>query len=339
TGSGSNSDRSRGRSRSGGRPGTGRQGGGREGAKGGAGKRPGPEGGGSKWGSSKPRPGQGDDNRRTDTASGRSKNKRIPPPPDVRPVTDAADGENARFERTEVVIERVHGDNVGSGRSSTSAKSKRRSQRRRARNRVHVDDIEMGGVGVSTANKLRSRLADAAVAFEAERFTEAERLLVSIQRLAPDVAEVHELLGLTRYRLGQWRRAIDQLERFHALTRSVEQHPVLADCHRALRNWSKVEQLWQELGEASPEPELIEEGRIVQAGAMADRGRVADAIRFLEKAPKVKGRPGVHHLRRWYALADLYERAGDNSRARRLFTDIATADADFGDAAERAASL
>ncbi|MDH4277782.1 MAG: tetratricopeptide repeat protein [Acidimicrobiia bacterium] len=238
-----------------------------------------------------------------------------------------------------MVIERVHGDNVGSGRSSTSAKSKRRSQRRRARNRVHVDDIEMGGVGVSTANKLRSRLADAAVAFEAERFTEAERLLVSIQRLAPDVAEVHELLGLTRYRLGQWRRAIDQLERFHALTRSVEQHPVLADCHRALRNWSKVEQLWQELGEASPEPELIEEGRIVQAGAMADRGRVADAIRFLEKAPKVKGRPGVHHLRRWYALADLYERAGDNSRARRLFTDIATADADFGDAAERAASL
>ncbi len=236
-----------------------------------------------------------------------------------------------------MVIERVDDDEAV--RAAASTKSKRRNQRRRARNRIHVDDIEMGKVGASTSAKLRSRLADAAVAFEAERFTEAERLLVSIKRLAPDVAEVHELLGLTRYRLGQWGRAIVDLERFHALTRSVEQHPVLADCHRALRNWSKVEELWGELGEASPEPELIEEGRIVQAGAMADRGRVADAIRFLERAPKVRGRPGVHHLRRWYALADLYERAGDYSRARRLFSDIAHADRDFGDAADRAANL
>ncbi len=197
----------------------------------------------------------------------------------------------------------------------------------------------MGRLGGSTSAKLRARLADAALAFEAERFTEAERLLVSIQRLAPDVPEVHELLGLTHYRMGRWLRAIDELEHFHALTRSVEQHPVLADCHRALRHWTKAEELWLELGAASPAPELVEEGRIVQAGVLADRGRVADAIRFLEKAPKVKGRPGVHHLRRWYATADLYERAGDNSRARRLFADIATADPEFGDAAERAASL
>ena len=197
----------------------------------------------------------------------------------------------------------------------------------------------MGQVSPATSSKLRSRLADAAVAFEAERFAEAERLLGSIQRLAPDVPEVHELLGLTHYRLGRWRRAADELERFGALTRSVEQHPVLADCYRALRNWSRAEQLWRELGDASPEPDLIEEGRIVQAGTLADRGRLADAIRFLERAPKVKSRPGVHHLRRWYALADLYERAGDNSRARRLFSEIAQADPDFGDAAERAASI
>ncbi len=197
----------------------------------------------------------------------------------------------------------------------------------------------MGPLGQATSAKLRARLADAAVAFEAERFTEAERLLTSVQRLAPDVAEVHELLGLTYYRLGRWRLAIDHLERFQELTRSVEQHPVLADCYRALRNWTRAEELWLELGQASPSPDLIEEGRIVQAGAMADRGRVADAIRFLEKAPKVKGRPAVHHLRRWYATADLYERAGDHSRARRLFAEIAGADPDFGDAAERAAAL
>ena len=106
-----------------------------------------------------------------------------------------------------------------------------------------------------------------------------------------------------------------------------------------LKRWSRAEELWRELGQASPGPELIEEGRIVQAGALADRGRLDDAIRFMERAPAVKGRPGLHHLRRWYMMGDLYERAGDHSRARRLFSDIARAAPDFGDAAERAASL
>lgn len=320
TGSGSNSDRSKGQSRAGRGKGDRRQqaktG---EGRRGGAGSR--------KHGPAKGGAGKGGGGRR------------IPPPPVDRPGTPADGDVDERSERTEMVIERIDDGDGGSNRSGASSKSRRRNQRRRSRNRIHVEDVDMGPVGAATSAKLRSRLADAAVAFEAERFTEAERLLVSIQRLAPDVPEVHELLGLTRYRLGQWRRAVDELEHFRALTRSVEQHPVLADSYRALRHWSKVEELWLELGETSPEPELIEEGRIVQAGALADRGRVADAIRFLEKAPKVKGSPGVHHLRRWYATADLYERAGDNSRARRLFSDIAAADSSFGDAAERAAGL
>jgi tetratricopeptide (TPR) repeat protein len=200
---------------------------------------------------------------------------------------------------------------------------------------VSVDHVDFAGLAPGTANKLRARLAEAAAAFEAERFTEAEKLLASIDRLAPGIAEVIELSGLTHYRLGQWGRAQRELERFAGLTGSVEQHPVLADCHRAQRQWRLAEQRWQELGEASPAPELIEEGRIVQAGVLADRGRLDEAIRFMERAPQVKGRPGVHHLRRWYMLADLYERAGDHARARRLFGDIVRADPDFGDAADR----
>jgi tetratricopeptide (TPR) repeat protein len=197
----------------------------------------------------------------------------------------------------------------------------------------------MHGVAPGTATKLQRRLAEAALAFEAERFNDAQRMLESIERLSPGVPEVHELLGLTYYRQGRWVKAIKQFERFHEMTGSVEQHPVWADCCRALKRWTKAEELWLELGDASPGPELIEEGRIVQAGTLADRGRVDDAIRFMERAPKVKGKPGLHHLRRWYVMGDLYERAGDHSRARRVFTDIVRAEPDFGDAAERAASL
>ncbi len=214
---------------------------------------------------------------------------------------------------------------------------KRRNRRRS--NRVDVGGVDFGGVAPATASKLRNRLAEAAVAFEAERFTEVARLLSSIERLAPGVPEVLELSGLTNYRLGRWKRALDDLERFAELTGSVEQHPVIADCNRALKRWDAAERYWLELGDASPAPELIEEGRIVQAGALADRGRLDDAIRFMERSPRVRGKPGVHHLRRWYMLADLYERAGDQARARRLFGDVVRADPAFGDAAERAAAL
>ncbi|MGB5756452.1 MAG: tetratricopeptide repeat protein [Acidimicrobiales bacterium] len=204
---------------------------------------------------------------------------------------------------------------------------------------VDVSHVEIHGVGAATAAKLQRRLGEAARAFEAERFGEAEKALESIQRLAPGVPEVHELAALTHYRMGRWIKAIKELERFYELTNSVEQHPVWADCCRALKRWTRAEELWHELGQASPGPELIEEGRIVQAGVLADRGRLDDAIRFMERAPKVKGKPGLHHLRRWYVMGDLYERAGDQPHARRLFSDIARAEPGFGDAAERAASL
>lgn len=213
--------------------------------------------------------------------------------------------------------------------------------RDRCRERVTVDvsDVSFGGVQTSTAQKLQRRLAEAAIAFENERFSQAEDLLASIERLAPGVPEVLELRGLTNYRLGRWGRTIGYLETFYELTGSADQHPVLADCNRALKRWQRVEELWQELRDASPSAEIVEEGRLVYAGGLADRGRLVDAIQLLERAPRPGKRPGVHHLRRWYLLADLYERSGDLARARRVFGDIVASDARFGDAAERLAAL
>lgn len=204
---------------------------------------------------------------------------------------------------------------------------------------VDVAHVAFDGVPDETAAKLQRRLGEAAGAFQAERFADAERLLASIERLAPGQAEVHELRGLTHYRLGRWNRALADLEAFAAMTGSTEQNPVMADCYRALGRWQDAEEAWRELRDASPAADVVEEGRIVQAGGLADRGRMAEAIRLLERAPAPGGEPQVHHLRRWYTLADLYERAGEVSRARRIFTEIASAQPDFGDAAERAAAV
>lgn len=228
-------------------------------------------------------------------------------------------------------IERIDdGDQGGAGS---------KGKRKRTAREVDVSGVAFPNVAPPTAKKLQRRLAEAALAFEADRFPQAEQLLASIDRLSPGVPEVMELRGLNFYRLGHWGRAINQIEAFAEMTGSVEQHPVWADCCRALRRWTKAEELWNELGQASPSAELIEEGRIVQAGVLADRDRVPDAIRLLERAPKPQRRPGLHHLRRWYVLGDLYERSGDVAHARAVFGEIIDHEPDFGDAAERLANL
>jgi hypothetical protein len=49
--------------------------------------------------------------------------------------------------------------------------------------------------------------------------------------------------------------------------------------------------------------------------------------------------PKEHHLRLWYALADLEERAGNVPRARELFDRVRRADPQYVDVAERWAAL
>src|SRR5205085_1230442 len=115
--------------------------------------------------------------------------------------------------------------------------------------------------------------------------------------------------------------------------------PVLADCYRALHRYQRVEDLWRELREASPSAALVTEGRIVAAGARADQGDLQGAIALLERTGPKPRRVREHHLRQWYALADLYERSGDVPRARRLFRDIVTEQPGFADVEDRLATL
>lgn len=195
-------------------------------------------------------------------------------------------------------------------------------------------------VGAKRAAKLQSVLSDAATAFVAERYPEARRLLGPLVEEVPDLPEARELFGLTLYRLGRWKDAAKQLEAFSELTgHSTEQHPVLEDCYRALGRHARVRELWEELRVASPSGPLVAEGRIVAAGSLADQGDLAGAITLLGKGFKLPKVPQEHHLRRAYALADLYERSGDLPQARVLFGRIAATDPDFLDVAERLSSL
>ena len=197
----------------------------------------------------------------------------------------------------------------------------------------HVELVET--LGEARGRSAASRFDAAAKAFKAERFEEARPLLVLLARSAPKVADVRELCGLVLYRLGRFKAAMRELEAFRQLSGSVEQHPVLADCHRALGRWADVTVLWKELVSFSKSEELLNEGRIVAAGARADRGDLSAATRMLEENWRLPSKPKLHHLRRAYALADIYERSGSSPRARELFSWIESHNIDLADVVER----
>ena len=195
-------------------------------------------------------------------------------------------------------------------------------------------------MGPAAAGRAEQRLIDATQAFDEERPADALRLLRPLAPRAAEVAAVRELAGLAFYRLGRWKEAAGHLEAFVRLTGSVERHPVLADCYRALGRYRRCAELWEELGRASPSAAVVTEGRIVAAGALADQGELRRAIALLERGPiRPRRAPAEHHLRLWYALADLYERVGDTPAARELFGRIAAVDPGMVDVAERLAAL
>ena len=107
-------------------------------------------------------------------------------------------------------------------------------------------------VGARRGARLEQGLMEASKAFERERYGDALRILRPLAEEAPDVAAVRELTGLCLYRQGKWADAIRHLQHFCEITGSVEQNPVLADCHRALRHYNVVETLWAELSSSSP---------------------------------------------------------------------------------------
>ncbi|MGH9040499.1 MAG: tetratricopeptide repeat protein [Acidimicrobiia bacterium] len=168
---------------------------------------------------------------------------------------------------------------------------------------------------------------------------EALRILRPLKDRHPADPDVRELLGVAQYRLGRWAAARKELDAYVEMTGSAIHHPVLMDSARALGRHSVVDRLWEELRAASPVPEVMTEGRIVAAGSLADRGRLPEAIALLERGPISPKRIAEHHLRLWYALADLHERAGDIPGARHLFRRVSARNPAFVDVAERLAAL
>lgn len=189
------------------------------------------------------------------------------------------------------------------------------------------------------AKRLTERLASASAALDRERFEEAKRIVTPLVRELPHVAAVHEVNGLASYRLGRWKQASQSLELARQLHDDPSLLPVLADCYRAQHRWHDVDAVWDEIKSTSPPHDVMAEGRIVVANSLAERGDLKDAISMMNSVSQRPKRVRDHHLRQWYVLADLYDRAGDTMAASRWFTEVARNDPHFADVSERLRAL
>jgi tetratricopeptide (TPR) repeat protein len=194
-------------------------------------------------------------------------------------------------------------------------------------------------LGAQRGARLSERLAQASEALDRERFQEARRIASSIAKEAPSVAAAHELVGLSSYRLGLYKQAVSALQAAQDLHPNPALLPVIADCQRAQGRWAAVEQVWSDIKASSPSHDVMAEGRMVAAGALADQGDLRGALALMEPAVK---RPKVvrdFHLRQWYVLADLYDQLGDPISARRWFATILEFDDEFADVRDRLRGL
>ncbi|MFM8305185.1 MAG: tetratricopeptide repeat protein [Actinomycetota bacterium] len=224
----------------------------------------------------------------------------------------------------------------GTGRRGGTSSAPPRRRTKRLPPDVESEIRRLGG---RRAGYLLARFVEARDEVAQGRDRAALRILRPLRDVLPDAPSVRELTGLAEYSVGNYRAAAKELEAFVSLTDSAEDHAVLMDCYRAQKRWRRVDELWAELGASSPSADVVTEGRIVLAGSLADRGRLDEALDLLRRKAKPMANPKQHHLRLWYALGDLEERAGNLAAARELFARVRRYDPDLADVAVRSANL
>lgn len=203
-------------------------------------------------------------------------------------------------------------------------------------------DVRKAFIGTAyMREKMVATLTKAAEGYDRKRWEEALRLGRVVSDAVPGVAAVRELTGLAAYRAERWNMAKIHLRAHFDITGDPEHLPLVMDCDRAHRRFRAVDKTMEEITESDASADTLAEARIVQASAWADQKKFSEAIDLLVRAggTKVLRNPNYRHVRLWYALADIFDRSGDQVSARELFARVVLADPEAYDARSRLEEL
>ncbi|MDN5762031.1 MAG: hypothetical protein L0H41_06925, partial [Microlunatus sp.] len=152
---------------------------------------------------------------------------------------------------------------------------------------------------------------------------------------------VREATAESAYAAGFYDVALSEFRAMRRMTGADDFLPVMADCERALARPQAALKIANEARGKRLDPALAIEMIIVEAGARADLGQLAEARRVLHQAvldldDRRRAGREVAAARLYYAYADTLERLGQESDARNWFDQAADLDAEGQtDAAER----
>lgn len=157
------------------------------------------------------------------------------------------------------------------------------------------------------------------------------------KRRAARLPIAREALAETAYAAGHYDVALTEFRALRRMTGSPDYIAVLADCERALGRPDAALRLVREGEQSVKDPAQLIELRMVQAGARADAGQQAEALRLLaneiESPRGVVPKPAQARLR--YAYAALLLEQGDTDAALEWFTAAARIDPEGTDALDR----
>jgi tetratricopeptide (TPR) repeat protein len=153
-------------------------------------------------------------------------------------------------------------------------------------------------------------------------------------------AGVREVLGLAYYGQGRWQDAVTELKAYRRISGRPDQNHLIADSLRGLGKPHEAVPLAEEaLRDRAVPASAKAEAVIVAAAALADQGRVAEALAFLRRASTKEDVSEPWTLRLWYVRGDVLEKAGRRDEAAAEFRKIVRHDPGAFDAAERLAAL
>lgn len=172
------------------------------------------------------------------------------------------------------------------------------------------------------------QLAEAADEYAEGRYKPAAVKLAEAKRLAPRVATIRELLGLTCYRLGQWQEALKELRTFRRLTGETTHMPVEMDALRALGRPSDVRKTWDLFLELGGSHATDDEARVVYASFLLDEGEARTAWKIVDPG-RITRRAHESQVRRWFVAARVALALGDTTTAHQLLRAVEDYDASF----------
>lgn len=198
---------------------------------------------------------------------------------------------------------------------------------------------QLKGLPEKLANRIARHMVAAGQLVDEDPETAYQHALAARVR-APRLAVVREAAGEAAYAAGHYAEALAELRAAKRMNGATAYLPIMADCHRALKQPEMALKLAKSPSVVNFVPEAKAEMTLVESGARRDMGQLDAALRTLELAPLTsKSRaPWVTRLR--YAYADTLEAAGRDTDALMWFHRTHAVDSDeMTDAAQRAAIL